>query len=853
MDLFTGEHKAVVRLFQNQIDPAEFKDELRRAHTLVAQGNKTVSLQVLEILNVGAQCLVAATSPLEPDQATTQEPQHEKSPVKKTINTDSVDLAHVLDIPTTPRAPEPEPVSNDEGEDITLLSKDLKRSSISSTALSTHPSSRGGSFDLAAPETPITTSNSDASSEPKPAAAALQADDADVLSFYNLSQSSMNEAATNIGTVLHLWFEAIAESSKTHKKDLLPIILQSDPTKDYAKDLHAILLCVNAFIRAAVESRNLLMALPLRAFILLLHRALQTIYLSLAREQVHVDSSNTLALKKFLFAFFEADIAQSLKDLLDTTTGKMFHQNTSNDSTAETASGDNETQRLRLSYEIVMKIYAIGVCLCNCPVDLILVDKVSLSLDITTIDKGLSNIYSDFVLRVDFSSSETRMSFEQRVIPQLAAQFNYFHKLVPDLLEHSLKHSSFFGWVTGRIASGPYLSIKTADEITNFPDEILDTKDPYLLEVYLWECKHKWKHLKEDPESPKTVQCPSYLVLSFGVLQLTRNLSFREYMTGIAEEEKAIRFFDIWLCVSSYVHHYQYKSMYNTYGTRVSLLALLRLTSPRAGIPHALAGYKINEHKWKLCHHMNPVIQLDKENPIKSSLLYILDVLQVTFKFNLSKKLDLQNCKLGLTIMYQIFLEFEANPISDLTTYQWHDLYLNLVNFIRFVAKTYNEVDVQCVIEETFSVFEILLSPVFDKTFEKSNDFFSFGSHLAKSINFDLLYVILQQYEAIKGLFEKYITRTENYSRVEKVLQVFEDRFYKQKMPEMNTDEVVKILNELSILTKDTSVKTEFNDKAFNYADTFRYLHKKHDLADFESTKELIKVFNLVLDYEWLS
>ncbi|KAF8004100.1 hypothetical protein HF325_001548 [Metschnikowia pulcherrima] len=372
-------------------------------------------------------------------------------------------------------------------------------------------------------------------------------------------------------------------------------------------------------------------------------------------------------------------------------------------------------------------------------------------------------------------------SLNTRLVSQLAAIFNYYYELSPDILRHSLRHSSFLKWITGNtLSTGGYLSIDTTITVTSFSEVTLDPVDPFLYEVDLYEHRKRLKYVKSGSDSEVAVRSPSYLAITFQIFQLLRNKAFtKEFISQNGDE---IALFDIWLCVSLYVHHYQYRSGINSFGARVSLLLMLKLTSPKTDSIECLRSRKINENKWKLCHHKHPVIPLDENSAEK----------------------DAQN-----------------------------------------------EEGVKYLIEEIFSVFELLLSPVFDKVIEKSPDFFSLGYHPAKSVNFDLLYILLQQHESLEALFGKFIVIKTNFKRIERAFAGFKEKLASVKT-EVHPSDVTRILNELSLFVDEGSASTTISIEANNYAETFKYLDKYRDYEDFARQRELVDAFVSVLETDWV-
>ncbi|OBA21546.1 hypothetical protein METBIDRAFT_40875 [Metschnikowia bicuspidata var. bicuspidata NRRL YB-4993] len=659
----------------------------------------------------------------------------------------------------------------------------------------------------------------------------------------------------HVADVLAEWFSVISKQARKKGKDAFCVLFGPPGSDKTPNDnhLHLLLFRIKIFIERAIELNDLDRAGALRKFIILIHEILHALFVALTLEAGMANANSVLVVKSLLFCFFQVDFSEALQALLTRTTGKQFVDPKPDDAKEENSAAEHARQarkpELRLSYEAVMKIYAIYLSLANCPIDLILVDKVSLSLDITTPEDMSPNTYTRFLELLDFSKEKTFAPLTNRLVSQLAAIFNYYYELSPDILRHSLRHSSFFGWVTGNTLSPRlYLSTDTTLSVTSFAKIALDPVDPYFYEVDLYEHKKRIKVVGKETDSVAGVRSPSYLAITFQMFQLLHNRTFTKEL--VSQTNSTVCLLDIWLCVSSYVHHYQYRSAINTYGARVSFLMLLKLTSPKAPWLLALRARKIDENKWKLCHHKHPVIPLDENCPEKDALLYVIDLLQITFRYNLSKRLDMENVKIALTVLYQVLLELEAHPTEGLRTYSWNDLYVALVYFMKFVARSQNEEAVKYVIEEFFSILQLLLSPAFDKILEKSTDYFSLGYHPAKSMNFDLLYIMLQQHDTLEALFSKFIRRKKNFGRVERAFLQLKEKISSVSDREISDSEVTRILNELSLLDEENMQLTTITIDRFNYAETFKYLDR--DYEDFSKQRELMKTFISIFETDWV-
>lgn len=671
-----------------------------------------------------------------------------------------------------------------------------------------------------------------------------------------LSLQEKNDVVTQISQILRLWFAELWASSKKDKTVYLALIFGLPGTSSPVTESNLRELLENAklFIENALNDGDCAFGTALKELILLIHEILHVIYQAVAIERDNQNSNRFVIIKSLLHSFYKVDLAQTVDTLLTSTVKVIRKESGENESTGETKNGEATVEiqtDFRLSYGTLMHIYVMINSLCNSPLNLLLVDKVSLSLDITNLENASENVYSNSLVQKDFSDPNVIAQFEGRVIPLLAAIFNYYYGLHEDILSVTLNHTSFFSWITGhKLSPNLYVGFDTVETLTNLTtNSKLDVQDPFMHEVESNEVI-KRRESGEKPDSELALQSPTYLNISLLLYLLIKDGSFVDYLTKIQDDK--IPLLDIWLCVSSYIHHYQYKSTFNQLGARVSLLTLLKLTSAKSASISALRDHKINEFKWKLCHQRGPVIPISDDDGEKGLLMYILDLVQVTLRFNLTKKLDFDNCKIALTILYQVLLEGEKKPFEDLQSYKWDALYATLIHFIKFVAKNCNEEGLKYVIEEVFSIFNLALGPTYDHIIERSDDYWLEGSHVVRSINFDLFYEFLHHYLTLRTMFDKYIIRKDNFSRVEACFNSLAEKFNLLDPHELDFDKVTEKLNELSLLSDENQAPTKLELSKFNYAETFKYLDAYRDYIDFEKQIEIVDIFNLLYDNTWV-
>ncbi|EEQ38326.1 hypothetical protein CLUG_02452 [Clavispora lusitaniae ATCC 42720] len=647
-----------------------------------------------------------------------------------------------------------------------------------------------------------------------------------------------------VAHVLKLWFRCIRKTSSELKIDLLGSIFGLPGTKHALteRDLYRLLATTKLVMEeATVQSTNAYLT-ALKELILLTHETLFSIFYAMTLESSNQNSNKFLVIKSLVHTFFQVDLSRPIDELLSITNSSK---------TLEDHAEDKKAGSLRLSYDTLMRLYTIYYTLTNCPINLLLVDKMSLSLDITTLSNVSANVYTNRITSKDFSSREMHLQINSRVVPLLTANFNYYYQLQPDLLDQHLSRVSFFGWITGhRLIPGSYMATDTISSVTKFPHYVkgTDKSDPFLHETEEFEWLKKKEKVGDAKNSEYAVSSPTYLVISLMMYQLVQNASFVTYLTH--PRKTRVPLLDIWLCVSSYVHHYLYKSRVNVFGARISNLILLKLTSTKSDALTALRDYKIDENVWKLCHHRSPPISLSIENSKKSALLYIIDIIQIDLRFNLNKRLDIDNCKITLCILYQILLFCQKNPFDDLRSYCWSELFKALVQFLKFVYKHFNEEDTKYVVEEVFAIFEISLGPPFSELMAKPSDNWIFGSHFVKSLSYDLLYTLLENYHSIFNIFGKFIIKRDNFARVTQCLQDIGEKLSVNESRERDMNEVTKLLEELSSLS---NVESTVRIEKYNYAATFKYFDKYQGYIDFEKQTELIEIFILVYGNTWTS
>lgn len=671
-----------------------------------------------------------------------------------------------------------------------------------------------------------------------------------------LDAESKNILVGRIATVYRLWFENLWQASKSHNIDAVSIIFSLPGTLNGLTEQHIydLLERVKYFMDTVLElpPSETQYVSSLKELLSMIHDILGGLYKSVSLEKEYQLSNRFLIVKSLLHAFFKADFSGTFDKLLTNTspefseTGDTEEEETE-DETAEPTDSEGSKNDIRISYETLMRLYVVIGSLAASPITILLVDKVSLLLDITTLNHMSPNLYANFLRHRDYKLDAVIHQFESRVFPLLISSLNYYHSSRPDLLARSLNHESFFGWVTGhRFTWGLYLNTTTTFGTEN---KHFNLEDPFVQEVEFYEHTTRSNAVALlGTEDERTMRAPAYLTVTMIMYLLISNDTFVNYLMEPSDDS----LLDMWLCLSSYVFHYQHKLKINTWGGRLALLIMLKLTLVKSSAVHVLRQVHIDEYKWKICHHRAPVVPTDTGSGAKTAIMYIVDVVQTALRFNLNKKVDITNCKLSLTILYQMLLEGEAEPFEGLRTYLWRDLHRTLVHFIEFVAKNCNEEDVKSVVEEVFSIFELALSPAFENVFTVSGDLWTSGSHLAKSANYDLLHVMLLHHSRLLELFSKYVIKKDNFKRVEKCLSTLAAEFDLEDAKERDSSEVARKLSELSTVGDEVAAFSGIQMRLFNYAATFKYLDKYNDYDDFDRQAEVIEIFGLLYDTTWV-
>lgn len=667
----------------------------------------------------------------------------------------------------------------------------------------------------------------------------------------SLSSATNSDPITVVESVVSVYghlFRQVIQVFERDNVDLLPLLFgDNDETSILTVNtFHAFLAHLNVVMSELVASSDDQKFLSLDKIILLIYDIVATLTQLMFAERFTKKGGNNRAQSLFK-TFFAVDFTYVFGEILDVTTPLEEMAQANNKDGDVRSNGDSSSitnsKPPKVEYKTMLRVLALQSEFACCPSSLLSADKDNFLMDIGSARDSKLNVYRNHQNAIDFTKNKNGRILHTRLVPILCALYNYFYQSHPDLLLASLKHSSFFGWVTGHaFAPDLYMAVDTIEEYTSLDERLDETKFPFIdtddKALLTLDASDSLKEIQK-----KVAELPSFFITSLAILDLLKNSSFVQYLTG-PHSVGRIHLLDLWLCVSSYVSQHQKTSKHGRAGVRSSLVILLELTRDKSHALALLKSHKINENVWKLCHQKAPFLPLNSSGPEVSALLYCVDVLQITLRFNISKNFGLDNAKIALTVLYQVLKECEVRPYDDLVSYHWKELYETLVHFILFVSRHRNEEDVKYVIEEVFSIFELVLSPSFTKIIEKSTDYFLLGSHIIKSMNYDLFYILLHEYKPLLHLFEKYIIYEVNFSRTKKAFSTLEKEFKLNESREIDESEVVPILNKLSLLSDEAAEETVIDLKKFNYADTFKYWMVDREIRSIEEEADYLDLYS---------
>lgn len=398
----------------------------------------------------------------------------------------------------------------------------------------------------------------------------------------------------------------------------------------------------------------------------------------------------------------------------------------------------------------------------------------SISDDIDIADATAVNNLKN-VFKIQQQGQFDEYLFDERLTSIYVMELNYFYNFRPDVLNES---NTLFNWMTaGRFIENGYSKYQIPPLETGRLEE-----DFFILELNEI-LEKKAKEYEDD-----VLEAPELLSINFLINSSCKEDEFIERFTRQIShsDDYHIDFFEIWLCTASYIFQYQYKSTYFQFISKLHLHILIKLLKSSKS---NLLNFDINEFKWKLCHQKIPVIPTSAlTSGIKSSLFYMLDVLQNLLRFNLTNKLNVDNYQLSLNCIYLILKNFHRNEI-ELQNYSWTELYKTIFQVLNFINKQrfsnskhiHNGGTLSTLLEEILQILNWALLSSFN-TIEQTRD------GLLKSINYDLVYGILLNYDVIVKIIEEYELEVLNLTEC---LAYFKSKIYLTE--ELRSEKIKKI------------------------------------------------------------
>jgi hypothetical protein len=677
--------------------------------------------------------------------------------------------------------------------------------------------------------------------------------------FEAIDEELRQELVTNILVIFQILFNNIYECNKKFAKlrmsskdandpipDLLIKIfdLHSDGiiAADFLSQLLTKLTWYLHFILDDIENSDndeFPTVVVVKETIMLIVDILKPLMLSFIHFEVETSEFNVV--RRLLHSFTEVNVHPAFQKLLDMTNGEL--------------------PKVTLSADSMIIVYSVIVSLANLPTSLFQVNTKT--ADITNLNTSLNQY--EKVLQCK------PVDDLNRLIPLNIMELNYFYQYRPDLLDKQISKGSFFLWLTKNSFSDNLYS--------NFPiislSKLCDANDPKEKIEYIQQLTQIMDRKVIRNQQNEELEAPELLTTNLMLLSYCKNPDFVNAFTkqmnevqyrieDIDPQEVNIELFELWICVSSYIFQYQYKSVYFQLISKVILHILLKLIKQNVT---NIKQYQMNEFKWKLCHQKSPLIPTDHgKDGFKSGLFYILDVLQNMLRFNLTNRLKIETFQLATNCIYLILQELQHDETINLTKYNWSEFYNTIFSVLKFIKKqdlqnskhfqkTSQVGIVTSVLEELVSIIDYVLSPRFNVVVQAeegeevgTNDK---GSHLFKSINYDLVYNILLNYDLLPGIVQEFEMKTGNLVAC---LRHFEEEIYlteesktsetdKQKINlfdyDFDSPLLIQLINKYLL---ETGVSHEVSIK-YKYDDTFKYVEQDLDIDD----GDMIKMINVIL------
>lgn len=520
------------------------------------------------------------------------------------------------------------------------------------------------------------------------------------------------EAAANITLVLLTWMETVEQSNQeihasinslgsSPERDSLEILFEPaavETLTELMERYKAVLATAVGRLRddSFDDGACLLTAKHILQFIVSLLRLVVSSLL------FH-DCQKRPQIVAVLHTIYEANLAAAIHDVLVNTSvkhdGATIHH-----------------PAVQLSYEAHSLLFLAEGILATFPGIYLPADVYAPQPDISSAVQPL-NVYANHLKVLSFDEQSFQELFVPRLCPVLARSYGALYSEAPDLYVEQVQNSSFVAWVSANTIGGSgYIALNVSDT-AHFTLPLLGKNSPFLSEL----------QRIIDPKKPG-VYIP-LLRLNLWIAAYSQNDSFLWHLTTC----QASQVLEYWLSSTSYVLRNVHDQSVLRATSKFAMLTLLKITSPKVGtyrnstlqkIAPNLKTYSIDEFKYKLCHQSTPIVppSLD-ELGTKLAFHYILDVCQVFFRTNLTRKLNIDIFKSWSAIMYQL-LEL-VDPKENHKNYAWKELYQTLLGFLTFARKQkllkHSDLpQVSSLVEEVFCILELLLSPKFSTVVQDS-------------------------------------------------------------------------------------------------------------------------------------
>lgn len=647
------------------------------------------------------------------------------------------------------------------------------------------------------------------------------------------------ELISNILIILQVLFNQIYEANKKVYKlkkdfnDLLIMIFNNDAfasiiPPDFLKSLvgklNWYLLKVIIDIEKSQETVFTTLGL-IKESLLLFNNVLKTLFLSITFHEM--ESPEFSYLKKCIAIFYdqETNLAIFFSKLLKLTNGL--------------------DPKIRLSPDSLIIVYSIIATLANVPNSLF--KTIPHSSDITNVNHA-ANKYLTLI-------QSKQLENINNLIPIYCMELNYFYNYRPDILNNQIKNGSFFSWLTGNSFTD---NLYSKFQIVQLPEE------PNQFTQELVQILEKKRNRDDDDD---ILEAPELLSITLLISTCFKDPSYINNFTKQSQEivhkiedldphDNHIELFEIWLCTSSYIFQYQYKSLYFQFITKISLHLLIKALKQNID---NIRNYQINEFKWKLSHQKAPIVPNDLgKNGIKSSLCYVLDVLQNLLRFNLTNKLKIDNYQLALNCILMILQEFQRDNTIDISKYNWSGFHNTIINVLKFIktqkllgSKYFqspeDNLTIKSITEEILQIVNYMLHPSFN-TIVQSEDG-SQDDSAVKSINYDLVYNILLNYDLIVETINDLQLDLPN---LQACLAFYTSKIHLTEESKQEDTEKINLMDydfdspELTKLIVDylkDDTHTQNQDLQYKLPGTFLYTKENVEISD----SDMIKIINVML------